>query len=82
MLENTLSLGQALFSGWWNMLSVNVPGFTFTFREMYLGIMICSLSLVVLKIFFGLGGRGGGASYRSGSSRNPKISKEREKDEF
>lgn len=81
MLEDTAKLGQALFSGWWSMLAVQVPGFTFTFGQMYLGVGICTLSLFVLKLLFGFGGSGGESS-RSSSSRNPKISKERQGDEF
>lgn len=81
MLEDTVSLGQALFSGWWAMLDVAVPGFTFTFREMYLGVAICCISLLLLKLLFNVGGQPGESS-RSGSSRNPKISKERQGDEF
>ncbi|WP_295581775.1 hypothetical protein [uncultured Oscillibacter sp.] len=81
MLESTASLGQAVIAGVWDLFSTPVPGFTFTFRQMWLGFAVCSLSLLLLKYLLG-GGGSSGSSTRSGSSRNPKISKSRKDDEF
>ena len=81
MLESTASLGQALISGVWNLFSIPVPGFNFTFRQMWLGFAICVLSLYVCKRLLGAGSSGGTSS-RTGSTRNPKISKARKDDEF
>lgn len=80
MLETTAQLGAALLSGVWELFGVTVPGFTFSFGQMYLGIAICSISLLVVKLLFGIGG--GGDTPRTGSTSNPKISKERRNDEF
>lgn len=80
MTESVLALGQALISGIWSLFSVTVPGFTFSFGEMWLGVAICSISLVLLKLLFGVGGRSGGS--RTSSTNNPKISKERRHDEY
>ena len=74
------SIGKSVFSGVWKLFGINVPGFGFTFGQMYFGIALCSLSVVVARLLFGLGG--GGSSYRTGSTDNPKISKERRNDQF
>lgn len=79
MLEATIALGKAIISAAWNLMSFTVPGFTFTFRQMWLGIMICSLSVLVFRSFFG--GGFGGTGYRSGQSRNKHISDNRKSDE-
>lgn len=81
MTDSVLSLGQALITGIWSMFGITVPGFTFSFGELWLGVAICSVSLLLLKLLFGIGGRSGGGS-RTGSTNNPKISKERRNDEF
>lgn len=74
-------LGKAWLSGVWKLFDIYVPGFAFTFGQMYIGIALCSISVLVAKLFFGMG-TGGGSSYRSGSTDNPKISKERRNDQF
>ena len=64
MLESTASLGQAVIAGVWDLFSTPVPGFTFTFRQMWLGFAVCSLSLLLLKYLLG-GGGSSGSSTRS-----------------
>lgn len=81
MFESTEALGKSLIESVWGLFGIYVPGFTFTFGQMYLGILIIVISLVVIKLLFGIGGSGG-VGTRSGSTDNPKISKERRNDEF
>lgn len=80
MFDSTQSLGRAFLEGIWGLFGVYVPGFSFTFGQMWLGVAVCSLSLLVLKLFFGFGGKG--VSSRTGSTSNPKISENRKRDEF
>ena len=68
MLESTAALGQALFTGIWNLFDIQFPGFNFTFRQFW---------IAVARF-----GGSGGESPRSSSTRTPKISKERRHDEF
>ena len=81
MLESTAALGQALFSGIWNLFDNQFPGFNFTFRQFWIAVVLCGLSIRVIRVIFSFGGSGG-ESTRSSSTRNPKISKERRHDEF
>lgn len=81
MFDSTIALGKSIVENVWGLFSIYVPGFSFTFGQMYLGILICSISLLVIKLLFGIGGSGGD-SPRTGSTNNPKISKERRNDEF
>lgn len=80
MGETTQALGQAFLEGLWGLFSIEVPGFTFTIGQMWLGVAICSVSLLVMRMFFGIGGKG--VSARTGSTNNPKISEERKRDEY
>lgn len=81
MFETTAQLSTALIDGIWGLFGIYVPGFSFTFGQMWLGVALCSLSLLVVKLIFGIGGSSGD-SPRTGSTNNPKISKERRNDEF
>lgn len=81
MLESTAALGQALFTGIWNLFDIQFPGFNFTFRQFWIAVALCGLSIRVIRFIFSFGGSGG-ESPRSRSTRNPKISKERRHDEF
>lgn len=81
MLDGTAQLGGFVLSQCWRFFGVQVPGFGFTFAQMLFGIAICVISLMVLKVFFGIGGRAGGMVYRASSSRRPKISENRKGDE-
>lgn len=80
MLESTQSLGEVFVKGLWGLFSIEVPGFIFTIGQMWLGVAICSVSLLVMRMFFGIGGNG--VSARTGSTNNPKISEERKRDEY
>ncbi len=80
MEEATLELGKTFLSGVWGLFGVTVPGFNFTFGQMWLGVFLCSLSLLVIKLLFGFGGSGD--TPRTSSTNNPKISDKRKGDEF
>ena len=75
MFDTTVSLGKALVDGIWSLFGIYVPGFSFTFGQMYLGI------LLVVRMIFGFGGSGG-ISSRTSSTSKPRISKERRNDEY
>lgn len=81
MFDTTAALGKMLLSGVWSLFSIYVPGFSFTFGQMWLGALLASLSILVVRMIFGFGGAGG-VSSRTSSTDNPKISKERRHDEF
>ena len=82
MFETTAALGQAMLSGIWALFGIYVPGFSFTFGQMWLGALLASISVLVVRSLFGFGGDSRGDSTRSSSTSNPKISKERRNDEF
>ncbi len=82
MNEGTFEMGQALVGGTWKLFSVYVPGFDFTFGQMYIGIALCSISVAVIPFIFGFGGHGGGDSPRTSSTDHAKIAEERRNDEF
>ena len=81
MFETTAQLGKALIDGIWGLFGIYVPGFSFTFGQMWLGVALASISILVVRLIFGIVGSGGD-SPRTGSTNNPKISKERRNDEF
>lgn len=80
MFESTAQLGAFVFGQCWRFFSIQVPGFGFTLGQMLFGIAICSISIMVLRMFFGIGGRA--MLYRAGQSRRPKVSEERKHDEY
>lgn len=82
MFEETAALGQALLSGVWALFGLYVPGFGFTFGQLWLGVLLASLSVLVVKFIFGFGGGSGGDSPRTSSTNTPKISEKRRRDEF
>ncbi len=79
MIESTAALGQAFVSGIWQLFDIQFPGFDFTFRQFWLAVALCGLSLRVVRFIFSFGG---GDTPRTSSTSNPKISKERRHDEF
>ena len=81
MFDTTASLGKALIDGLWSLFGIYVPGFSFTFGKMWLGVLLASISILVVRMIFGFGGSSG-VSPRTGSTNHPKISKERRHDEF
>ena len=81
MFETTASLGKALMDGLWSLFGIYVPGFSFTFGQMWLGVPLASISILIVRLIFGFGG-GPGYSSRTSSTNRPRISKERRNDEF
>lgn len=82
MLETTQSLGSALVNGIWSLFSVNVPGFNFSIGQFWIGAAACGVSLVLLRLLFGIGGGPAGDASRTRSTNNPKISANRRGDEY
>ena len=82
MFDTTATLGKTLVGGIWSMFGIYVPGFSFTFGQMWLGVLLCSISILVVRMIFGFGGGSRGESPRTGSTSNPRISKERRHDQF
>ena len=79
MFETTQSLGRAFLDGIWGFFSIYVPGFGFTIGQLWLGVFLCSVSVLVIKLIFGFGS---GVSSRTGSTDRPYISEERKRDRF
>ena len=82
MFEETASLGKALLDGLWALFGIYVPGFNFTFAQMWLAVALASISMLVIKFMFGVSGGCRSFGPRTGSTSRPKISKERRHDEF
>lgn len=82
MFDTTAALGKTLLSGIWSLFGIYVPGFSFTFGQMWLGVLLASISILVVRMIFGFGGGPRGESSRTSSTNNPRISKERRHDEF
>lgn len=82
MPDSTASLGKTLIDGIWALFGISVPGFNFTFGQMWLGVLLASISVLVVRIIFGFGGSSRGDIPRTSSTNHPKISKERRHDEF
>lgn len=82
MSPEAASLGKVLLSGVWSLFGVYVPGFGFTFGQMWLAVALASVSILVVKLIFGFSGGPRGLGSRTSSTRAPKISKERRHDEF
>ncbi len=75
-----LDILKSLFSSIWSIFTgVMVPGLGISFGVFFLAAAAIKLSILILHAAVGIGG---GTSYRSGSSRNPKISENRRGDEY
>ena len=82
MFEETASLGKALMDGLWALFGIYVPGFSFTFGQLWLGVLLASVSILVVRLIFGFGGGSRGEPPQTRSTNHPRISKERRNDEF
>lgn len=56
MFEETASLGKALMDGLWALFGIYVPGFSFTFGQLWLDVLLASISILVVRLIFGFGG--------------------------
>lgn len=81
LTEAAGSFLQLFFSSIWSLFDIQVPGLTFSYGSMYLGLAVISISIYILRAIFG-GGHGRGESYRAGSSRRPKVSEARRRDQY
>jgi len=82
MTDAAAALGKALIGGIWSLFVISVPGFSFTFGQLWLGVLLASVSVLVVRMLFGFGGGQRGDSPRTSSTNSPRISKERRHDEF
>lgn len=75
-----LEVLSGVFTPVWHLFTdVDVPGLGVSFGSFFLAVIIARLSVALVRHVFGFGG---GTGYRSGTSRNVKISDERKGDEF
>ena len=83
MADTTAALGKTFLSAVWRLFGLYVPGFSFTFGQMWVGFFLASVSILVIKLIFGFGrGSCPGDTPRTSSTTHAKISKERRNDEF
>ncbi len=73
MSDATAALGKALMSGIWSLFAISVPGFSFTFGQLWLGVLLASVSVLVVRMLFGFGGGQRGDSPRTSSTNSPRI---------
>lgn len=75
-----LEIVQSIFPAVWRFFTDNtVPGLGVPFSALFVGILLAKLSLLIVRHALGIGS---GTGYRSGSTRNPKISDSRKGDEY
>lgn len=78
MADTTAALGKTFLSAVWRLFGLYVPGFSFTFGQMWVGFFLASVSILVIKLIFGFGrGSCPGDTPRTSSTTHAKISKER-----
>lgn len=76
-----LDILASLFTSVWGLFTgTMIPGLNASCASLLLAIIAIKLSISLVRHAFGFGG--GGTGYRSGSSKNPKISKERKDDSY
>lgn len=74
-----LEIVTSLFSSVWTLFTdIEVPGLGVSFAAFFLAMVLARISIWFIRSVFDFGGNGTG--YRSGSTRNPKISNERKGD--
>ena len=47
MFDTTVQLGKTLMDGIWSLFGIYVPGFSFTFGQMWVGVLLASVSILV-----------------------------------
>lgn len=70
----------SIFPAVWAIFGLEYPGLGVSFGTLLIAVIIIRISISLIHDGLGVGGNG--TSYRSGSARNPKISKERKDDAF
>ena len=76
---------EILTPAWRLFTETPVPGLSsdalfVSFADLLIGIILIQFAVALLSFGLGIGGKGTG--YRSGSTKNPKISKERKGDQY
>lgn len=76
---------EILTPAWRLFTDTPVPGLTsdtltVTFADLLIGVILIQIGIGLLSFGLGFGGKGSG--YRSGSTKNPKISEERKGDQY
>ena len=76
---------EILTPAWRLFTETPVPGLSsdtlfISFADLLIGIILIQFAVALLSFGLGIGGKGTG--YRSGSTKNPKISKERKGDQY
>ena len=77
MFDDTVSLMRFILDSAWIFFQIKFPGTSFTFGGILISLLIISISLMIFRALFGVGG----GDYRTGSTDNAKISEERRHDE-
>ena len=76
-----LDVLSSIFTATWGLFTgVEVPGLGISFAEWFLAIILVGIAVKVAGYVFGFGGSSS-SGYRSGQSRNKRISNERKNDE-
>lgn len=77
-------LMSALISGGWSFFAeLHVPGLpSLTFGMLFVATLLATLGIRLLFFVYGLLGGSSGDTPRTSSTKKPKISKERRRDEF
>lgn len=77
-MADLANLIKGFLSNIWQMFSIEIPVFGFSYQELFIGTMVADVGIAVLILLFGVGKDK--ESYRSSSTKNPRISKERRND--
>ena len=77
MLPDSAAFLQSLISFWWSLLDTPVPGMAFTYKDMFLGLAVVNVGIVLLRAAFSVGHY----SYRSGRGGKAKVSSSRRNDQ-
>lgn len=77
-------VAEVMISGVWDFFTeLEFPGLAgVTFASLAVAVAMAGLGLRLVSFLLGLSGGGGGESTRTSSTNNPKISEERQSDEF
>ena len=73
MLPESAAFLQSLISFWWSLLDTPVPGMAFTYKDMFLGLAVVNVGIVLLRAAFSVDQY----SHRSGRGGKAKVSSSR-----
>lgn len=75
-MNNFVYIVSTIFGGAWELFQTTVPGFNFSYADLVIATSFAVIGLGMVRYFLNLGG----FTSLGRSTRNPKISKEREND--